>query len=44
MNFKSLLDYFVDRGKQRDSKDTINKAIKEIHEIINFILYTKYRK
>ena len=35
MNFKSLLDYFVDRGKQRDSKDVINKAIKEMNEIIN---------
>ena len=35
MNFKSLLDYFVDRGKQRESKDIINKAIKEMNEIIN---------
>ena len=35
MNFKSLLDYFVDRGKKRESKQTINKAIKEMNEIIN---------
>jgi len=35
MNFKSLLDYFVDRGKQRESKEIINKAIKEMNEIIN---------
>ena len=35
MNFKSLLDYFVDKGKQRESKEIINKAIKEMNEIIN---------
>ena len=35
MNFKSLLDYFVDRGKQRESREIINKAIKEMNEIIN---------
>ena len=35
MDFKSLLDYFVDRGKQRDAKEVINKAIKDMNEIIN---------
>ena len=35
MDFKSLLDYFVDRGKQRDSKEVINKAIKDMDEIID---------
>ena len=35
MNFKSLLDYFVDKGKQRDSREVIDKAIKEMNNIIN---------
>ena len=35
MTFKSLLDYFVDKGKQRTSKEIINKAIDEMNEIIN---------
>ena len=35
MNFKSLLDYFVDKGKQRDSREVIDKAIKEMDNIIN---------
>ena len=35
MNFKSLLDYFVDRGKQRESREIIDKAIKEMNNIIN---------
>ena len=35
MSFKSLLDYFVDKGKERDSKEIINKAIYEMNEIIN---------
>ena len=35
MSFKSLLDYFVDKGKERDSKEIINKAIEEMNEIIN---------
>ena len=35
MSFKSLLDYFVDKGKERDSKTIINKAIEEMNEIIN---------
>ena len=35
MNFKSLLDYFIDRGRQRESKNVINNAIKEMNEIIN---------
>ena len=35
MTFKSLMDYFVDRGKQRDSEDIINKAINNIDKIIN---------
>ena len=35
MDFKSLLDYFVDRGKQRDAKEVINKAIKDMDEIID---------
>ena len=35
MSFKSLLDYFVDKGKERDSKTVINKAIEEMNEIIN---------
>ena len=35
MSFKSLLDYFIDKGKERDSKEVINKAIEEMNEIIN---------
>jgi hypothetical protein len=35
MTFKSLLDYFVDKGKERNSKIVINKAIDEMNEIIN---------
>ena len=35
MNFKSLLDYFINKGKERDSKEIINKAIEEMNEIIN---------
>ena len=35
MNFKSSLDYFVDKGKQRDSREVIDKAIKEMDNIIN---------
>ena len=35
MSFKSLLDYFIDKGKERASKDIINKAIEEMNEIIN---------
>ena len=35
MTFKSLLDYFVDKGKERNSKIIINKAIEEMNEIIN---------
>ena len=35
MDFKSLLDYFVERGRQRDAKEVINKAIKDMEEIID---------
>ena len=35
MTFKSLLDYFIDKGKERNSKIVINKAIDEMNEIIN---------
>ena len=35
MSFKSLLDYFIDKGKERHSKEVINKAIEEMNEIIN---------
>lgn len=44
MNFKSLLDYFVDRGKQRESKGIINKAIKEMNEVINMNLKKKNKE
>ena len=35
MSFNSLLDYFVDKGKERASKEVINKAIEEMNKIIN---------
>ena len=35
MSFKSLLDYFIDKGKERSSKEIINKAIEEMNDIIN---------
>ena len=35
MSFKSLLDYFIDKGKERSSKEIINNAIKEMNDIIN---------
>ena len=35
MDFKSLLDYFVETGRQRDAKEIINKAIKDMEEIID---------
>ena len=35
MSFKSLLDYFIDKGKERKSKEVINKAIEEMNQIIN---------
>ena len=35
MSFNSLLDYFVDKGKERASKEVINKAIEEMNRIIN---------
>ena len=38
MSFKSLLDYFVDKGKERDSKEIINKAIEKMNEIINKVM------
>ena len=34
MSFNSLLDYFIDKGKERYSKEVINKAIQEMNEII----------
>ena len=44
MTFKSLLDYFVDKGKQRASKEIINKAIEEMNEIININLKKEKEK
>ena len=41
MSFKSLLDYFIDKGKERDSKEVINKAIEEMNEIINKTIVNK---
>ena len=35
MSFNSLLDYFIDKGKERSSKAVINKAIEEMNKIIN---------
>ena len=35
MTFKSLLDYFIDKGKERNWKIVINKAIDEMNEIID---------
>ena len=35
MSFKSLLDYFIDNGKERSSKEIINRAIEEMNDIIN---------
>ena len=35
MSFNSLLDYFIDKGKERYSKEIINKAIQEMNEIVN---------
>ena len=35
MSFNSLLDYFIDKGKERESKAVINKAIEEMNKIIN---------
>jgi len=35
MSFNSLLDYFIDKGKERESKAVINNAIEEMNKIIN---------
>jgi hypothetical protein len=35
MNFNYLLDYFINKGKERNSVDIIEKAVEEMDKIIN---------
>ena len=35
MSFNSLLNYFIEKGKERSSKEIINKAIEEMNKIID---------
>lgn len=37
MNFELVLDYFIEKGKERASKKKINKSIEEMDKMINIV-------